>query len=119
VLSVIDAFSSVNFAFKIIAKSNLSSSASPTLLNAFEYLKLSQVDFLVLPPPLSHAVMYANHDTYNDLLAFFEKHELGWTTHIAKIDRHRFIEGMSKAFFQCTLATWSALNDKHNNDALL
>ncbi len=107
----------MNFAFKIVAKSNASSSSAPSLIDALEYLKRMQVDFLSLPSPLSHAIMYANHDIYNDLLAFLEKHELGWTTDTARADGHRFIEGMSKAFFQCTPAIWGDLNDKHNNGA--
>ena len=31
------------------------------------------------------------------------------------MDGKCFVDGMSKAFFQCTLATWKALNDKHNS----
>ena len=116
VLAVIDAFSTLYFAFKIVSKSNASTS-QPSLINAFEFLKRTQVHFVSLTPPLSHARMYANHDTYNDLLAFLEKHELGWTIDTAKTYGHRFIDGMSKAFFQCTPATWSALNDKHNSGA--
>ena len=63
--------------------------------------------------------MYSNHDTYNDLLAFSEKHEWDWTADTTKTNKHRFIENMSKAFFQCTPATWSDLNDKRNSGALL
>jgi hypothetical protein len=118
-LSVIDAFSTLNFAFKITVKSNASPSAAPTQINAFEFLRRAQVDFISLPPPLLHAKMYANHDAYNDLLAFLEKHELGWTSDTAKTYGHRFIDNMSKAFFHCTPITWTALNDKHNNGALL
>jgi hypothetical protein len=98
VLSVIDAFSTLYFAFKIVAKS-IPSTSQPSLINAFEFLKRTQVQFVSLPPPLSHAIMYANHDTYNDLLAFLEKHELGWTVDTAKTDGRHFIDGMSKAFF--------------------
>jgi hypothetical protein len=36
--------------------------------------------------------MYANHDAYNDLLAFLEKHEMGWTVDIAKTHGHHFID---------------------------
>ena len=49
------------------------------------------------------------------MIAFLEKHELGWTTDRALTDGKRFVDGMSKAFFQCTLSTWKALNDKHNS----
>ena len=116
VLVVMEAFSALYFAFKIVAKSNASTSQQ-SLINTFEFLKRTQVQFVSLPPPLSYARMYANHDTYNDLRAFLEKHELGWTVDTAKTDGHRFIDAMSKAFFQCTPATWSALNDKHNSGA--
>ncbi len=98
VLAVIDAFSTLYFAFKIVAKSNASTS-QPSLINAFEFLKHTQVQFVSLPPPLSYARMHANHDTYNDLRDFLEKHELCWTVDTAKTDRHRFIDAMSKAFF--------------------
>ena len=94
VLGVIDAFSTDYFAFKIVAKSNASTS-QPALINAFEFLKRTQVHYASLPPPLSHARMYANHDAYHALLAFLEKHELGWTADTAKTDGHRFIDGMS------------------------
>jgi len=46
--------------------------------------------------------MHANHDAYIDLLDFLEKHELGWAANIVKTSGHRFIDGMSKAFFKCT-----------------
>jgi hypothetical protein len=116
VLPVIDAFSTLYFAFKIVAKSNATTSA-PSLINAFEALKRIQLEFLTLPPPVAHSRMYANHDAYNELLAFLEKHALGWNKDTAKTLGHRFIDGMSKAFFQCTPATWAALNDKHNTGA--
>jgi hypothetical protein len=101
VLAVINAFSTRYFAFKIVAKSN-ASTPQPSLINAFEFLKRTQVQLVSLPPPLSYARKYANHDTYNDLRAFLEKHELGWTVNTAKTDGHRCIDAMSKAFFQCT-----------------
>ena len=45
--------------------------------------------------------MYANHDLYNELIAFLEKHSLGWTKETAPTVGKRFVEGMSKALFQC------------------
>jgi len=117
VLSVIDAFSTLYFAFKIVAKSINATTSTPSLINAFEALKRTQLEFITLPPLLAHSRMYANHDAYNELLAFLEKHALGWNKDTAKKLGHRFIDGMSKAFFQCTPATWAALNDKHNSGA--
>ena len=76
VLSVIEAFSTLSFAFKIVAKSDASTS-TPSLINAFEALKRTRLEFFSLPPPLAHSRMYANHDAYNELLAFLEKHALG------------------------------------------
>ena len=72
-----------------------------------------------LPSRLNHARIYANHHGYNALLAFLEECELGWTSDSAKTDGKRFVEGMSKAFFQCNPSTWKARNDRHNNDALI
>jgi hypothetical protein len=58
--------------------------------------------------------MYTNHRRYNALIDLLEKADLGWTTDDAKIVGKRFVEGMSKAFFECTPSTWTILNDKHN-----
>ncbi len=44
---------------------------------------------------------------------------MSWTIDNAKIDWHRFIEDMYKAFFQCTPATWSAFHDTRNNGELI
>ena len=113
VLAVIEAFSIVHFNFKI---SSLPT-AVPLLptVNAFDVMRRTQTSFLAAPPRLDHARMYSNHHAYNELIAFLEKHELGWTTDRALTDGKRFVDGMSKAFFQCTLSTWKALNDKHNS----
>jgi hypothetical protein len=62
-------------------------------------------------------MMYANHHAYNQLLDFLEKHELGWIADSSLTDGKRFVEGMSKALFQCTPSTWKAFNNKHNNGA--
>ena len=45
---------------------------------------------------------------------FFEENNLGWTRDDAKTFGNRFVDVMSKAFFECTPSTWTTLNDKHN-----
>ncbi len=71
------------------------------------------VAFITSPPRLDHARMYANHYAYNNLIAFLEKPARGWPADIALTDGKRIVDGMSEAFFQWTLATWTALNDKY------
>jgi hypothetical protein len=112
VLSVIDSFATLHFTFKITSLP----SANPVraMINAFDVIRRAHTSFLAVPPRLDHARMYSNHHAYNDLIAFLEKHELGWTTDRELTDGKRFVDGMSKAFFQCTLSTWMGLNDKHN-----
>ena len=51
--------------------------------------------------------MYANDYAYNNLTAFLEKHEFGWTADTALANGNRLIDVTSKAFFQRTLATWT------------
>ena len=116
-LSVIEAFSTQYFSFKLTCKPAETPQAR-NLRNAFEVLKQSQVSYAFLPPRLEHARMYANHDCYNALLAFLEERQLGWLRDTAKTDGKRFVEGMSKAFFQCSPATWKSLNDSHNRGTL-
>ena len=113
-LSFINAFATLHFTFKIASKPN----ATPPMPtdNPFVVMRRAQVLFVSVPPRLSHERMYANHHLYNDLIALLEMHELEWTIDNVFTDRKRFVDVMSKAFFQCTLATWNALNDKHNND---
>jgi hypothetical protein len=60
-LSVIEAFSTQYFSFKLTCKPAETSQAR-NLRNAFEVLKQSQVSYAFLPPRLEHARMYANHD---------------------------------------------------------
>jgi hypothetical protein len=62
--------------------------------------------------------MYANRELYNELIVFLEKHSLGWTKDAACAIGKRFVDGMSKALFQCGPALWKALNNKHNSGAL-
>jgi len=116
-LSVIEAFSTQFFTFKVTSQPAETPQAR-TLLNAFEVLKQTQLSFVFLPPRLEHARMYANHHSYNALLAFLEERQLVWLRDTAKTDGKRFVEGMSKAFFQCSPATWKSLNDSHNRGAI-
>ena len=51
---------------------------------------------------------------YNDMIAFIEMHKLEWNVDNILTNGKRFVDGMSKAFSQSTLATWKALTDKHN-----
>ncbi len=97
VLSVIDAFATLHFTFNIASLP----SANPVLatINAFDLIRRAQTSFLAVPPRLDHAKMYSNHHAYNDLIAFLEKHELGWTTDRALTYGKRFVGGMSKAIF--------------------
>ena len=62
--------------------------------------------------------MYANHHSYNALLASLKERKLDWTYDSAKTQGKRFVEGMSKDFFQCCpYSTWKALNDRYNSIA--
>ena len=115
-LSVIESFSTQYFNFKVTSRPSAAPQAR-SLQNAFEVLKRTQTSYTCLPPRLEHARMYANHHSYNALLAFLEERQLGWTSDTIKTDGKRFVECMSKAFFQCCPSTWKALNDGHNNGA--
>ncbi len=88
------------------------------LQKAFDVMKRIHILFIFLPPRLDHARMYANHKLYNDLMAFLEERQLGWPSDTFKLDGKRFVEGMSKAFFQCSPSTWKSLNDNHNRGAI-
>ena len=61
--------------------------------------------------------MYSNHAGYNALTDFLEENELGWSVENFNILGKRFVEGMSKAFFECSPSTLKALNDRHNTNA--
>ena len=63
--------------------------------------------------------MYANHHSCNALRAYLEERLLGWTTDIAKTIGKRFVEDISKAFFNCCPSTWQALNDRPSNGAFV
>ena len=106
----------MQFTFKITSKP----AAVPPIprVNAFQVMNHVRDTLVSLPPRLmEHNMMYANHHAYNQLHDFLEKYELGWTADSTLTDGKRFVEGMSKAFFQCTPFTWKALNDKHNSGA--
>ena len=117
VMSVIDAFSTLHFTFKISSLPTATRPPLPNTVDPFVIMRRTQTSFVTLPPRLVHCRMYANHDTYNDLIAFLEIHGVGWSVDTALTDGKRFVESMSKAFFQCTPGTWKALNDKHNSGA--
>jgi hypothetical protein len=90
--------------------------ASPTrsIINPFDRMLKIQTVYISLPPRLNYVRMYANHDGYNALIDFLEENKLGWTTHTASTFGKRFVEGISKAFFECNPSTWKTLNDRHN-----
>ena len=117
-LSVIESFSTRSFNFKLTAKPTVAPQGR-SLLNAFEVLKRTQTTYVCLPPRLEHTRMYANHHSYDALLAYLEERQLGWTSDTVKTHGKRFVEGMSKAFFQCCPSTWKALNDRHSNGAFV
>ena len=73
---------------------------------------------MFLPPLLAHERMYANHELYNELTTFLENHGIEWTKDDACTIIKRFVDGMSKALFQCCHAVRKALNNKHNSGAL-
>jgi hypothetical protein len=115
---VIKSFSTQSFNFKLTSKPTVAPQAR-SLLNAFEVLKRNHTTYLCLPPRLEHARMYANHHNYNALLAYLEERQLGWTTDTAKTHGKRFVEGISKAFFECCPSTRKALNDRHSNGSFV
>jgi len=78
----------------------------------------TQAAYLSLPLRLVYNRMYANHNLHNMLLLWLEERELGWKGDTALTSGKIFVEGMTKAFFQCTPTIWKALNDMHNNGAL-
>jgi hypothetical protein len=61
----------------------------------------ARANFAFLPPLLNYERMYANHHLYNELIEFLEKQSLGCTKEMASTLGKRFVDGMSKAFFQC------------------
>ena len=116
-LSVIEFVPTQSFNFKVTPRPPAAPQAR-NLQNAFDVMKRVQILYTFLPPRLDHARMYANHKLYNDLLAFLEERQLGWPRDTFKTDGKRFVEGMSKAFFQCSPSTWKSLNDSHNRGAI-
>jgi len=50
--------------------------------------------------------MYANHIGYITLIDFLEENKLGMNNESALIVGKRFVDGMSRAFFECNPSTW-------------
>jgi hypothetical protein len=114
-LSVITTLSTLAFTCKITTRPT----AAPTrlIINPFDRMLKIQTAYISLPPCLNHVRMYANHDGYNALIDFMEENKLGWTGDNASTIGKRFVEGISKAFFECSPSTWEALNDRRNTGA--
>ena len=118
VLFVIESFSTQSFRFKMIcAETPAPTAPARAVLNPFNMMMQSQANYTCLPPLLTHERMYANHCLYNEFIGFLEKNGLGWTGDFSSTVGKRFVDGMSKALFQCGPPEWKALNDKHNNGA--
>ncbi len=109
---VVDSFSTHSFHFKICSLPR-QATVRP-VVNPFDIIMQSQTVFVSLPPRLVHHRMYANHNLYNQLLNFWEIHHLRWSSEDAVTLGKQFVDGMSKAFFQCNPFVWKALNDRHN-----
>jgi len=88
----------LDFTFKIYALPTATRPPLPNLVDPFVNMRRKQTTFVTPPLRIVHCKMYANLDAYNDLIAFLEVHEVGWTANTAFTDRKRFVEGMSKAF---------------------
>ena len=113
--TVVTSFSTFSFTFKITSRPT--ATPSREVVNPFEVMRLSQIGYVALPPRLNHVRMYASHIGYNMLIDFLEDNKLGWTTGSALTAGKRFVEGMSRAFFECNPSIWKALNDRHNTGA--
>ena len=72
----------------------------------------AQASYVFLPPLMKHDRMYYNHDLYNELIEFLRKHNLGWTLEMVSNLGKRYVDGMSRALFQCGPSVWKALNFK-------
>jgi len=114
---VIDSFSTNSFYFKIFSLPR-QATVRP-VVNPLQVLMQSRATFVSLPPRLDHQRMHAGHNLQNELLDFLEKHNLGWNSDEASTLGKNFVDGMSKAFFQCTPSVWKALNDRHNIGAFV
>ncbi len=73
-------------------------------VNPFNIMMNARVNYAFLPPMLSHKRMYTNHNIYNELIEFLEKHSLGWIKDMSSNVGKRFVEVMSNALFKCGLA---------------
>jgi hypothetical protein len=115
VVTVITSFSTFSFTFKITSRQT--AAPSREIINPFEVMRQSHIGYVALPPRINHVRMYASHVGYNMLIDFLEDNKLGWTTSSALTAGKRFVEGMSRAFFECNPSIWKALNDMHNTGA--
>jgi hypothetical protein len=114
---VVESFSTLSFRFKLISAETPAATARARAdqVNPFERMMNMQANYTFLPPLLTHERMYANHHLYNELIVFLQTNGLGWTSDLCSVVGKRFVDGMSKAMFQCGPPVWNALNDKHNN----
>ena len=116
---VIESFCTQSFHFKVVSQPIVEPAVfSRSQVNPFNMMMNARTNYVYLPPLLNHERIYANHELHNDLIAFLENHGLGWTRDDAGTIGKRFVDGMSKALFQCCHAVWKALNNKHNSGAL-
>jgi hypothetical protein len=86
--------------------------------NPFNLMMNARANYVILPPLLNHERMYANHELHNELIAFMENRDLGWTKDDVSTIGKRFVDGMSKALFKCCPAVWKALYNNQNSGAL-
>jgi hypothetical protein len=119
VIFVIELFCTQSFHFKVVSRTIVEPVASSwSQVNPFNLMMNARVNCVFLPPLLNHERMYANHELHYELIAFLEKHGLGWTKDDACSIGKRFVDGMSKALFQLCPTVLKALSNKHNSGAL-
>ena len=110
---VIESFSALSFHFKLVSQPTIEHAASSRAqVNPFSLMMNSHANCVFLPLLLNHDRMYSNHDLYNELIEFLRKHKLGWTPETVSTFGKRFVDGMSRASFQCGPSVWKALNYK-------
>jgi hypothetical protein len=103
VMVVLKAFSTMTFSFKITSRQTATQSIER--INPFVVMRQAQTRFISLPPRLGYARMYAGHVDYNTLIDFLEDNRLGWTCDTALTVGKRFVDGMSRAFFESNSST--------------
>jgi hypothetical protein len=108
---VIESFSTQSFQFKLVSQPTIHHVASSRAhVNPFSLMMNAQANYVFLPTLLKHDRMHSNHDLYNELIEFLRKHNLGWTLETVSTLGKRFVDGMSRALFQCGPLVWKALN---------